>query len=393
VKVLILHQHFNTPQKGGPLRSYYLAKALIDRGIEVSVIAARKQTLYTQETIEGIDVHYLPIAYDNRFGFYKRGISFLKYAIDAVRIAGRIKNISHCYAISVPLTVGQAALWIKRTHNIAYTFEVGDLWPDAPIQLGFIQNPILQRALYWLEKRIYRNATRIVALSEPIKQAVQKKAPGKEVVVIENISDVEYYVPSEKDPEVLSTYQLDNQFVVSYIGAVGFANGLDYFLECARASQKANLQVTFLLCGDGAAFDQLKRSAKTLQLANIRFIPFTNREGVKKVMSVTDAAFISYRPFPVLETGSPNKYFDGLAAGKLIIVNFRGWIKEEIEHERCGFHVGANAPHEFVSNIQRFLTDPHLLQSYRSNARKLAERKYSRALLGQKFVEVVSRTR
>jgi glycosyltransferase involved in cell wall biosynthesis len=248
VKVLILHQHFNTPQKGGPLRSYYLAKALIDRGIEVSVIAARKQTLYTQETIEGIDVHYLPIAYDNRFGFYKRGISFLKYAIDAVRIAGRIKNISHCYAISVPLTVGQAALWIKRTHNIAYTFEVGDLWPDAPIQLGFIQNPILQRALYWLEKRIYRNATRIVALSEPIKQAVQKKAPGKEVVVIENISDVEYYVPSEKDPEVLSTYQLDNQFVVSYIGAVGFANGLDYFLECARASQKANLQVTFLLC-------------------------------------------------------------------------------------------------------------------------------------------------
>ena len=53
-------------------------------------------------------------------------------------------------------------------------------------------------------------------------------------------------------------------------------------------------------------------------------------------MNVTDATFICYKPVPILETGSPNKYFDGLARGKLILVNFGGWIKEEIEAKRCG---------------------------------------------------------
>ena len=386
VKVLILHQHFNTPEKGGPLRSYYLAKALVQKGISVTVITARQQALYTQELIEGIDVHYLPISYDNKFGFYKRGMSFLRYAIDCVRIAGRIKDISICYAISVPLTVGQAALWIKKAYKIPFIFEVGDLWPDAPIQLGFIQNPVLQRALYWLEKHIYRNALRIVALSEPIKAAIEGKESRAQVQVIPNIADTDFYTTGGKREDLVQEFGVRGKYVVSYIGAVGFANGLDYYLECARASQKAGLHIHFLLCGEGGAFEQLKRAAERLQLKNLSFIPFRNRDGVQKVMNATDAAFISYRPFPILETGSPNKYFDGLAAGKLIIINFKGWIKDEIESERCGVALNPKVPADFVTKISAFLADKELERTYRINARNLAERKYSRKMLGDKFV-------
>jgi glycosyltransferase involved in cell wall biosynthesis len=390
VKVLILHQHFNTPQRGGPLRSFYLATALIQRGIEVSVITARQQALYTQEQIEGIDVHYLPIAYDNRFGFYKRGISFLRYAVDCVRIAGKIKNVDVCYAISVPLSVGQAALWIKKSYKIPFIFEVGDLWPDAPIQLGFIQNPILQKSLYWLEKHIYKNAVKAVALSEAIKNAILKKSPQTSVVVIPNIADTSYYENQPKDEALVAEFGVKNKYVVSYIGAVGFANGLDYFLECARASQKAGLPINFLLVGEGGSYDQLKRASDNLQLKNLQFIPFRNREGVKRVMNVTDAAFISYRPFPILETGSPNKYFDGLAAGKLIIINFKGWIRNEILNERCGIALDPKFPHEFATQIQPFIEDPEMEKTYRSNARNLAERKYSRQMLGEEFAKLFS---
>jgi glycosyltransferase involved in cell wall biosynthesis len=390
VKVLILHQHFNTPEKGGPLRSYYLAKALIAKGFEVSVITARQQALYSRETISGIDVHYLPIGYNNRFGFYKRGISFLRYALSAVRIAGKIKNISVCYAISVPLTVGQAALWIKKTYHIPFIFEVGDLWPDAPIQLGFIHNKVLQKSLFLLEKHIYRNAKRIVALSDPIAKAILAKTPGVDVTVIPNIADTDYYKPEPKDDGSVRELGVEGKYVVSYIGAVGFANGLDFFLECARASQKSELPVHFLLCGEGGAVDQLRNSATQLQLRNLSFVPFKNREGVRKVLNVTDATFISYRPFPILETGSPNKYFDGLAAGKLIIINFKGWIKDEIETEKCGFAVDTRYPHDFVNQLRRFLEDRKLENEYRGNARKLAERKYSRELLGKRFTDLFS---
>ncbi len=392
VKVLILHQHFNTPQSGGPLRSYYLAKALVDRGIAVSIITARRQTFYSQETVEGIDVHYLPIAYDNKFGFYKRGISFLRYAIDCVKITGRIRGITLCYAISVPLTVGQAALWIRKKYSTPFIFEVGDLWPDAPVQLGFIQNHVLQRALYWLEKRIYFNAKQVVALSEPIRDAIVSKVPGTVVKVIPNISDVQFFHPEEKDPALEKEFGVTGKYVVSYIGAVGFANGLDYYLECARASQKAGLNVHFLMCGEGGAFEGLKNAAKRLGLSNFTFVPFTNREGVRKLLNVTDATFISYRPFKILETGSPNKYFDGLAAGKLIVTNFGGWIREEIIRENCGLALDSKFPHDFVNQISPLLNDHSREAAMRVNARNLAVRKYSRELLSNEFARMIQDT-
>ena len=372
------------------MRSYYLARALVTRGIEVSVITAREQALYTREQIEGIDVHYLPIAYDNRFGFYKRGISFLRYAVNCVRIAGRIKNISLCYAISVPLTVGQAAQWIKKKYGIPFIFEVGDLWPDAPIQLGFIQNKVLQKSLYLLENHIYRNAKQIVALSEPIRAAIQRKSPEAKITVIPNIADTDFYSAAPKDTNLIKEFAVEGKYVVSYIGAVGFANGLDYYLECARAARKAGLPIHFFLCGEGGAYDSLKNSAAKLGIDNLTMIPFRNREGVRKVMNVTDAAFISYRPFPILETGSPNKYFDGLAAGKLIIINFKGWIREEIEKEKCGVALDPRMPYDFVAKVKPFLDDPKMESIYRQNARRLAERKYSRTILSEQFAALVS---
>ena len=158
MKILILHQYFNTPAVGGPLRSYYLAKALLSRGHQVSVITSTNAGHRRVENIEGIQVHYLPIAYDNSFGFYKRGRSFIQFVAGACQASSKISNIELTYAISVPITVGICAMWLKRFRRIPFIFEVGDLWPDAPIELGFVKNPLLKSLLYTLEKKIYRGA-------------------------------------------------------------------------------------------------------------------------------------------------------------------------------------------------------------------------------------------
>src|SRR6478736_9026947 len=178
MKVLILHQHFNSPEKGGALRSYYLAKALVDQGIETVMITGSNEKKYRQENYEGIEVHYLPIAYDNSFGFTDRSLSFLKYIKQSVAIAKKISNVDICYAISVPLTIGLAAIWIQKKTKVPFIFEVGDLWPDAPIQMGVVKNYFLIHVLFQLEKLIYRKAKSIVALSQPIKEAIEKKVSG-----------------------------------------------------------------------------------------------------------------------------------------------------------------------------------------------------------------------
>jgi hypothetical protein len=94
----------------------------------------------------------LPIAYDNAFGFTARSLSFLKYINQSVSVAKKLNNVDVCYAISVPLTIGLAAIWLKKKIKLPYIFEVGDLWPDAPVQMGFVKNYILVSLLFRLEK-------------------------------------------------------------------------------------------------------------------------------------------------------------------------------------------------------------------------------------------------
>jgi len=388
VKILILHQHFHTPQTGGALRSYYLAKALSDRGIQTVVITAHNEPGYRQQDVEGVDVHYLPVAYDNKFGFTARGISFLRFAWKSTRLAGQWHDVSICYAMSVPLTVGLAAGWMKRRHKIPFLFEVGDLWPDAPIQLGYVQNYFLRRFLYALEKWIYRQADSIVAPSPAIQSAVEEKMPGKTIHLIPNMADVDCFRPAPKEEHLEKKFEVQEKFVVTYAGAVGVANGLDYFLEIARASHKAGLPIQFFLCGEGAVLDRLKASAGHFGLENLTFVGFRNREGVRALLSVSDAAFVCYKNVPVLETGSPNKYFDGLAAGKLIVINFGGWIKKEIEENRCGIYVDPREPNDFVRKIRPFVEDKTRLLEYQEAARRLGMTTYSRDMLSAKFANL-----
>jgi glycosyltransferase involved in cell wall biosynthesis len=145
------------------------------------------------------------------------------------------------------------------------------------------------------------------------------------------------------------------------------------------------MPVQFLLCGDGAMHDHLKTLAEELKLTNFLILGFKNREGVREIMNVTDACFISYQHFPILETGSPNKYFDGLAAGKLIVVNFGGWIRKEIEANGCGIYVNPENPNDFCEKIRPFLEGKLKLEGFSKASRTLAEQKYSRTELSKKF--------
>lgn len=360
----------------------------MERGIHTVVITAHSGP-EKKENLEGIDVHYLSVNYDNRFGFNRRILSFYRFMLKAVKAAGGHRDAKLCYAISTPLTTGWAARRIRQRYGIPYIFEVGDLWPDAPVEMGFIRSGLIKNILYRMERAIYEDAASIVALSNPIRDAIREKVAGKIIHVISNMSDTDFFSDQEKQRALEEKFGVTEKFVVSYIGALGLANGLRYFVDCAAASQRQGLEMHFILCGDGAALKGLREYATELQLTNFTYVPFQDRAGVRDIMSITDANFICYQPLKILETGSPNKYFDGLAAGKLTVVNFGGWVKEEIRREACGIYVDANDAGDFVKEIRPFGEDRELLKRYQRAARSLAEKNYSRKELAALFVDLV----
>jgi glycosyltransferase involved in cell wall biosynthesis len=388
VNVLILHQHFNTPKSGGALRSYFLAKAAVGKGWRVEVVTGHALNTYQISEYEGISVHSVPVLYSNYFGFWKRIFSFVGYVWWCIRLSKKLRQADVCYTISTPLSVGWAARWLKWRYNIPYIFEVGDLWPDAPIELDVITNPLLKNFLWSMERKIYRKAKSVVALSPAIQSAIEKKTSSVNVHMIPNMADTEFFHPEQKSSDLEKKFNVQGKVVVSYFGAMGFANGLEYLLQAAERCQQTKLPVHFLLAGDGVERANLEKLAGDLALSNLSFQKFQNREGVRELMNVTDMVFVCYRHAAILETGSPNKFFDGLAAGKMVMLNFGGWLHGEIETARCGVYVNPENP-EAVAHMLTQLLKEGSLASYQKKSRALAEEKFSKTSLTEKWLTLV----
>lgn len=389
MRILYLHQYYKTPEEGGAIRSYYIASALAQAGHEVVMITTHNRSSYEEREIEGIQVHYLPVQYRNEFNRLERSKAFLRFLRQARTYIAQQQPFNLCYVTSTPLTVGLLGIYVKQRYKIPFIFEVRDLWPEAPIQLGYIRNPAFKAAVRKLESRIYARAKAIVALSPGIAEGVKKINSKKPVFIIPNMADCEFFRPMPKNIPFARVFGLEDAFVVSYFGSAGLVNHLEYLLYAAQACQLQNLPVKFLVAAAGSLLEDIKEQAKNTHAQNVVFVPYGSKQQVQNWLTITDAVYTSFAPYTVLETNSPNKFFDGLAAGKLSIVNTKGWLKELVETNNCGFYANPEDPEAFVSRLRNFLDNPALLAEYQHNARTLALKQFSRQLLTQKVVQII----
>lgn len=388
--ILYIHQYFKTPEEGGGIRSYYLAKGMADAGHRVDLLTTYDGKHYKKSFVDGIHVHYLPVSYSQEFGFMQRINAFLRFVLLAIFKSSELGKIDLCYVSSTPLTTGLIALYHRWKHKIPYYFEVRDLWPEAPVQMGVIKNFWLKRWLYRLESRIYRQAQAVITLSPGAQQHVRKIVPHKQVLMIPNMADCQFFSRSHKNTYHELQFGVSDKFVVTYYGAIGKVNRLQNLLDAAEACQQKMLhEVVFLVVGTGSELENIRQQASERKLSNLRFVPFQNKYGLLSVLNVTDAAYISFASLPVLQHCSPNKLFDALAAGKLCITTVGGWMQEMLEENECGFYADPDQPENFVRKIAPFVTDRDKLADFQTNARQLAENQFSRQLQVARLLELL----
>src|SRR5690606_11523633 len=109
----------------------------------------------------------------------------------------------------------------KKKFAIPYIFVIRDLWPQAPIEVGAIRNPLMKRMLISLEKKSYQQALSLVALSPGIADHLRTVAPTQKIHLIPNFSDLERSYPIEKRKDLLHKYGLKNTLTIAYTGALG----------------------------------------------------------------------------------------------------------------------------------------------------------------------------
>jgi len=392
MKILYIHQYFRTPYQSGGTRSYWICQELIKNGHQVTMLTTSNEISNRIEkiNIDGIDVIYLKVPYDNYMSIIRRILSFVNFMFKSTWIAFKQKDIKLVIATSTPLTVGFPALIIKIFKKIPYVFEVRDLWPEVPIQMGGLNNKILIKFALWFEKAIYKNATHIIALSPGMEEGViARDIPKEKVSMIPNMSKIEEFWSRERNPELYDKLGVSKtSFKIVYFGAMGVANDMDYILDAVKLLGN-NKNIEFLFLGDGATKPHLENRCKTENIRNVFFLGKFPMTELSEIINICDVSLVTFMNLPILATNSPNKLFDSLSAGKAIIVNSAGWTKDMVEKHQCGLYVNPERPLELADNILLLKNNPNLTAEMGKNSRELAENVYDKSILCEEFGKII----
>jgi glycosyltransferase involved in cell wall biosynthesis len=399
--ILYFHQYFATRRRSTATRSYELARRLVDRGHRVTIVSRDTRKLESgrdgrprgrlvaRERVDGIDVLFLNVPYANRYPTPLRLASFTAFTL-AAGIAGALERKPDVvFASSTPLTIGLAGLSTARLKRVPFVFEIRDLWPAVPIELGALTSGPAVKSAEWLEQRLYDGAEKIVVLSEGAQQdLVRRGIPREKLALIPNAADLDVFRPDVVDEAFRAKHGLEGKFVALYAGAMGRANGLDQLVDAAEAlRRRGEDRIAIVALGDGGERPRLEERARGLE--NLRFLPPVPKEDLAGIVGAADVTLTVFAPYPVLETNSPNKFFDSLAAGKPAVVNLDGWVRRLVEENDAGAWVPAGDSEALAWALSALAGDPKRVERMGSNARALAEREFSRDLMAERLARTL----
>lgn len=398
MKVIYFHQHFSTPAGAAGIRSYEMAKALVSRGHSVTMVCGSYGVGNTGLTgafvrgarrgmVDGIDVLELQLGYSNKDGFLKRAMTFLVFAARSVWVALSEPH-DLIFATSTPLTAGIPGIFAKVLRRSKFVFEVRDLWPELPREMGVITNPIVLTLMDWLELASYRAADRLIGLSPGIRAGITRRGiSSQQVAMIPNGCDLTIFADKSspwRPPEVGV-----GDLMCVFAGTHGQANGLDAVIDTAIVlKNRGRADIKFVLIGDGQLKAVLQQRAREHGLSNVIFHDPVNKSRLAGLMASTDLGLQILANVPAFYFGtSPNKFFDYIAAGLPPLVNYPGWLAELVTEHACGFAVPPENPEAFADALVFAADNRAELSRMGQRSLALAHSSFDRRMLASQFVD------
>jgi glycosyltransferase involved in cell wall biosynthesis len=413
VRILYLHQFFMTREGSGGTRSYEFARRLVAAGDAVTMVTAggRRGGLADVSDVDGIRVVAVRAGYSDyvsatSVGYLRRLAAFVRFALASTVVALRGPRPDVVFATSPPLTMALPALVAARRWRAPLVFEVRDLWPEAPIQMGALRAPRAQRLARWAERATYRAATEIVALSPGMRDGIVAAGGDPErVTLIPNASDLDLFSPELDSGDLRAQLGIgDGDFLCAYFGTMGEANDLTQVVEAAalldaresavaagRTDAPPARRVVFVLQGDGKRRAALEADVARRGLRNVVFAPAGDKRAAARLAAASDACMTIFKDVPILATNSPNKLFDTFAAGRPAIVNTDGWQRVLVEEHAAGVFARPGDAGALAEQVAALRDDPERARRLGANGRALAEREFDRDRLAERLRSVLER--
>ena len=412
---ILFFSHYYSPEGNAPAtRVSALAERWAAAGHEVTVVTCAPNVpngvVYegyrnrkTVEMLRGVKVVRVKTYIAANKGAVKRMLNFVSYFFSALWTALRLPKPDVAIATSPQIFCGYAGVWYKRLRRVPLVMEVRDIWPESMGAVG----ASIPRLAYWvlerIERAMYGACARLVTVGEGYRvRLVEKGVPENKVSIVMNGTDLSVYKPGPKNEELLGKYGLTGKFVVSYIGTVGMACGLEVVQEAAeilinaekqRGEEAENLKrisatlplchsalknapchsalkrdVVFVIVGDGAHKANLEEEAKKRGLTNVVFTGRQPKESMPDWINVSDASLVHLKKAELFTTVMPSKIFESAGCKKPIVMGVDGYAKKLVMDAQAGLDMKPEDAESLVACVQRLVDDSDLCRQLGENA-------------------------
>jgi glycosyltransferase involved in cell wall biosynthesis len=311
-------------------------------------------------------------------------MNYLSFMVSSVYGALRSGRHDVVYVYSPPLFLGVSGWVISRLFRAPLVFDVNDLWPKAPIQLGLLKDPTLIRMTEGLAKFVYAKSDRVFFYSNWMRQDVIRSGVPAEKTEIHPLPiDTEVFreAPTAETAELRKRHRICGSLVVLYAGNLGLPQGLDTAIECARLlKEQGHSGIQFVFVGGGADKERLVGLTQRHGLDNVLFVPPQPVTAMPAFMSAADVLMLHLDKAPFRVGTIPGKLLAYISCGRPVLVGLEGEGADLVRDGGCGVVVEPQNPAAMAEGLLR-LTDPELRRRLGAAARRLAVERFDRRKL------------
>jgi glycosyltransferase involved in cell wall biosynthesis len=174
---------------------------------------------------------------------------------------------------------------------------------------------------------------------------------------------------------------------------MGITHDVKYIVELASKVKSLAPKVCFVIFGEGAEHDAIVSRASQLQILgeSVHVLPEIPKADIGGVLSVATAGISTMMPIPELEANSANKFFDYLAAGKPVVINYGGWQQALLEDTGAGIRLDYADLDKAAADLVAFISDPNALNKRSDAANELARSRFSRDDLANQLIQILEK--
>lgn len=397
MKVMYLSQHFPPEIGAAQGRAYDMAKNLVKLGHEVTVLTAfpnnkASSKLFKKEYIDGITVYRSFVVKDTKTGAVRRIANYMSFMISSLFSGLFAKKPDVVLATSPQLFVGLAGYVLSRIYRKNFVFEVRDLWVDFAQILGQVNN---KRMLKWarkIERFLYKRADRIVVVTHGYKKRlIAQGLPESKIEVITNGVDPDSInIAHGTNTNIRKKYSLGKKLVFLYAGNIGAAQGLDVVLKAAEKLLD-EVDVHFMLVGEGVEKNRLKKWKKDSNLTNVTFVDGKTKKELMDYYEAADMCLITLKDHELFKITIPSKVFDCMIMDKPILIGVDGEAKQIVEGHEAGLFFKPEDTDDLLRAINEVHSNPELINSMEKNIQKSVLTSFNRKNLAEKLAWVLSK--